>query len=163
MAKNKIIYFSTDPEAEGEPSPQIHQQLMDFLHQRGYIVHRAEYVFASNPERFMKDTMEQLGTDSKLFVHEHWVDEADIVVADVTAPSEGRLYIIKHALDKPHRDLPAPKLILIKDKSSQRRFGSIIQELIDTRAAYFEYSDIQEVIDNWDRLIVAAEAKTRDH
>lgn len=75
------------------------------------------------------------------------------MVADVSAPSEGRMYIIKHVLDKPNRGLPNTKVLLIKAKSRQRRFGSIIKDLIeDGRVTYFEYDIIEEVIDNWDQL-----------
>lgn len=151
---SETVYYSVDPEAVGEESPEIQKKLMNFLQEKGHVVHRAAYIFSDDPEAFMADAQAQYKTKTKLEVYERWVDESDIVIADVSAPSEGRMYIIKHALDKPNRGLPSTKVLLIKAKSKQRRFGSIIQDLIDSgRVVYFEYDKIEQVIDSWDQLV----------
>ena len=156
MKKERKVYYSVDPEAVGEESSENQRKLIHFLEKEGYLVYRAPYVFSDDPDLFLQ---KELGLNRKPTyaeqreAHLKWIDDADILVADVSAPSEGRSAIIQRALDKPKMGLPPTKIILIKAKRINRKFGKIMQGLIESgKVVYFEYDQIEEVISNWRKL-----------
>lgn len=157
---NERIYYSVDPEAAGEESAENQKSLLKFLQSRGYTVYRAPYVFSEDPEVYLQ---RELGLENppsptqQREAHIRWIDDANILLADMSAPSEGRAMIIQRALDKEHMSLPQTMIILIKNAKIERKFGKIIQGLIDSgRVVYFEYKTIEEVLEKWDKLVTQA-------
>lgn len=69
----EAIYYSVDPEAVGEESPEVQKKLMSFLQEKGHVVHRAAYIFSDNPEQFMADALAQYEAKTKFEVHEQWL------------------------------------------------------------------------------------------
>jgi hypothetical protein len=154
------IYFSVDPEATGGESADNLKKLMQFLQGQGNIVYRAPYAFSENPDAFMQ---KELGLDElpefakQREAHIRWIDDADILLADVSAPSEGRSMILQRALDKPKMGLPLTPIILIKGKVFKRDFGKIVKGLIESGSViYYEYENIDEVIAAWPKLLEGA-------
>jgi len=155
--EKKKIYYSVDPEAKGEESGESQRKLLRFLEKQGYLVYRAPYIFSDDPDLFLQ---KELGLDRKPTyteqreAHLKWIDNADVLVADVSAPSEGRSAIIQRALDKPKMGLPSTKIILIKVRRSERKFGKIMRGLIESgKVVYFEYDQIEGVMTEWKNLI----------
>ena len=154
------IYFSVDPEVAGGESIENLRKLMNFLQDEGHIVYRAPYVLSDNPDLFLQ---KELGLASKATytkqreTHIKWIDDADVLLADVSVPSEGRSMIIQRAIDKPEIGLPCTPIILIKGKRFNRRFGKIVQGLIESGSVvYYEYENIDSVIGDWSKLISEA-------
>ncbi|MBI3576581.1 hypothetical protein HY086_00905 [Candidatus Gottesmanbacteria bacterium] len=151
------IYFSVDPEVTGGESPENLKKVMEFLQSRGYTVYRAPYVFADDRDEFLQ---RELGLDrpatlpQQRDLHMKWIDQTDILLADISTSSEGRAMIIQRALDKPTMGLPQTHIIFIKGKSFDRHIGKIVRGLIEgDEVVYFEYDRIEEVIENWDTLV----------
>lgn len=86
--------------------------------------------------------------------HMMWIDKSDLLLAELSTPSEGRSMIIQRALDKPDLALPFTPIILIKGRRFKRKFGKIVKGLIESgKVVYFEYGKIEEVINNWQNLL----------
>jgi hypothetical protein len=159
------IYFSVDPEAGGGESVENLKKLMCFLQDQGNVVYRAPYVLSENPNLFLQ---KELGLDKapsfaeQREIHLKWIDDADLLLADISVPSEGRSMIIQRAIDKPEMGLPNTPVILIKGKGFERRFGKIMSGLIESgKVTYYEYKNIDEIMADWPQLLQKAISKNR--
>ncbi|MEX0616276.1 MAG: hypothetical protein WD231_00520 [Candidatus Woykebacteria bacterium] len=158
------IYFSVDPEVSGGESDVNLRKLMTFLQDEGHKLYRAEYVFATDPDLFLQ---KELGLNRKPTfreqreVHIKWIDESDLLLAEISAPSEGRSMVIQRAIDKPRMGLPYTPIIIIKGKKFDRRIGKIVRGLIESgEVVYYEYDKLEEVIENWPKLLKQSSSKT---
>jgi len=154
------IYFSVDFEAIGEESAENQKKLMHFLQNQGHMLYRAPYAFSENPDLFLQKELrlnrKPTYTEQRE-IHMKWIDEANLLLANVSAPSEGRSMIIQRAIDKPKMGLPFTPIILIKGKKFDRRFGKIVTGLIESgKVVYYEYETIDDVINNWPNLLQKA-------
>lgn len=163
MSKDKSplkIYFSVDPEVRGGESRRNLKTLMQFLQDQGHTVYRAPYVLSENPDAFLRRELRLKKTPSftqQREVHMRWIDDVDLLLADISVKSEGRSMIIQRALDKPAMGLPYTLIILIKGKRFERKFGKIVRGVIESDSVvYYEYTTIDEVIHNWPMLLKKA-------
>ena len=152
------VYFSVDPEATSDL--QEAREFLKFLQAQGHTVYRAPYVLSDSPSTFLREqfglTKEQSCTEQRE-MHLRWIDDSDLLVADISAPSEGMWVIIQRALDKAAMGLNKTPVILIKNKNKQRRFGKIVRGLIESdKVAYCEYASINEVARKWPELLEKA-------
>jgi hypothetical protein len=150
------IYFSVDPEVSGGETMENLKHLMTFLQNTGHTIYRGPYVLADDPEQYLLDNFgirpDDFAGQHKL--HFDWIDQVDLLLAEVSTKSEGRSMIIQRALDKPLMGLPPTPVILIKNRQLDRHFGRIVRGLIqDKQVVYFEYDTIAEVENNWNRLL----------
>ena len=150
------IYFSVDTVQEDEPIEGL-KKLMGFLHEEGHTLYRAPYILSKNPDLYLQ---KELGLKRKptskeeRALHMRWIDDSDLLLADVSAPSEGRSIIIQRALDKPAMGLPYTPVMLIRDKKVERRFGKIMSGIIHSNeTVYYEYANIKDVIGDWPTLL----------
>lgn len=152
------VYFSVDPEAEDENHSNSLKKLNSFFLTKKYLLFRSPYVFSKDPKKFLMDELKIKRDPTKVEqrqIHFKWIDDSDLLVADISFPSEGRSMIIQRAIDKPLMGLPSTPIILIKNKQYKRRFGKIVQGLLeDKKITFFEYKDINEVIKAWDDLLL---------
>ncbi|MFQ6009806.1 MAG: hypothetical protein ACE5J7_01660 [Candidatus Aenigmatarchaeota archaeon] len=151
------IYFSVVPEVAGGESIENLKKLMHFLQDQGHVVYRAPYILSEDPNQFLQ---KELGFDrepnytEQREAHMKWIDNADILLADLSVISEGRSMIIQRAIDKPEMGLPNTPIILIKGKKFNRRIGKLTSGLIESsKVIYYEYNNIDEVINNWQGLL----------
>lgn len=151
------IYFSVDPEVEESESIDNLIKLWTFLTEKGYVVFRAPYIFAENPDDYLKKELGLKKNPSykeQRAAHMKWLDESDILLADISVPSEGRSMIIQRTLDKPKMGMNPTKIILIKGNKFNRKFGRIVKGLIESgEVIYYEYQKIENVMEKWTELI----------
>ena len=157
------IYFSVDLETEGGESEVNLTKLMEFLQNERYIVYRAPYALSNNPDTFLKNltkSKKNLSLTKQREIHIKWIDEADLLLAEISAKSEGRAMIIQRALDKPFMGRNNTPIIIIKGNRFKRKIGKIVKGLIASEEViYFEYDEIDEVIKQWPKLIKQAFSK----
>ena len=150
------IYLSVDPEVTGGETIENLKKLTEFIQEQGHIVFRAPYVLANDPEKYLRDVFgngRELSAAEQRKLHMQWIDESDLLIAELSLSSEGRAMIIQRALDKPRMGLSKTPIIFIKGKQFPRKFGRIVRGLIEGReVTYFEYNSIQDVITNWPQL-----------
>ncbi len=152
------IYFSVEEiNASNKESAEELKKLMKFLQDNGHLVFRAPFAFSNDPELFLQ---KELGLNRKptfaeqRTAHMKWIDDADIMLADVSTPSEGRSMALQRAVDKPERGLQYTPIILIKAKKFERNFGRLVKGLIEGgKVVYYEYENINDVIKEWPKLI----------
>jgi len=158
------IYFSVEElkVADKEYVKSL-RKLMKFLQDSGNVVSRAPFAFSNEPDVFLQ---KELGLNRKPTLteqgaaHMKWVDNADLMLADVSIPSEGRSMAIQRALDKPEMGMHYTPIIFIKAKKLERNFGRLIKGLIESgKVTYYEYANIDEVIKNWPKLVKKALSK----
>ena len=150
------IYFSVDPEAGGESVENL-KKLMKFLQDQGHTVYRASYIFSKNQNLFLQ---KELGLNREPTNVEHgeahikWIDNADLLLADLSIPSEGRSMIIQRAIERQEMGMPKIPIVLFKGKKFDRKYGVMIKGLIESgKVTYYEYENIDEVVKNWPKLI----------
>lgn len=155
------IYFSLDPETSDKSDIEKYRKFVEFLQKESHILYRAPYVLSENPEMFLRKEMgldRNLSYAEKRDVHMTWIDVADILLADVSHQSEGMFMIVQRALDKPKMGLNHTPIIFIRNKKSERKFGSIVHGLIDSSTiVYFEYDSVDEVMEHWRDLLEKAQ------
>ena len=151
------LYFSVDPEVSDGESKENLTKLTKSLQEMGYQVYRAPYVFSDDPEVYLRNHLNLDHNPSyseQREAHIKWVDEADILLAEISSKSEGRSMIIQRALDAPLMGIKKKKIVLIKGRQFDRRLGRIVRGLIESgEVKYFEYDRIEEVVENWQELI----------
>jgi len=153
------IYFSVVEETH-VGNFEGNKQLMTFLQSQGHKLYRAPYVFSEDHRTFLRKELKikrDATYSERRKIHLKWIDNSDLLLADVSYISEGMLMIVQRALDKPAMGLNKTPIILIRDKNKERKFGSLIKGLIEARqVVYFEYENINEVIKNWPKLLKKA-------
>lgn len=114
-------------------------------------------MYSQDPDLFLQ---KELGLKRKAtFIeqreaHLKWIDNSDLLLAELSTPSEGRSMVIQRALDKKELRLPFTPIIPIKGKRFKRKFGKIVKGLIESgKVVYFEYDKIEEVINNWQNIL----------
>ncbi len=111
------------------------KKLMLFLQEQGHEVFRAPYVFSDNPESLFKNNVDERKE------HIKWVDGCDVLIADISEPSEGRAMMIQRAVDM------GKKIVFIK--KGNREIGHVFQGLVD-EVGCLEYENIEKVVEKLD-------------
>ncbi len=155
------IYFSIDTEVDD--SLENTKKLMNFLQSQGHTLYRAPYAISNNRNQFMRKDLGLNRDPTKTEIrdiHIKWIDNSDLLLADISYPSEGMWRIIQRAKDnKDFRSRFIP-IILIKNKKIERKFGEIVTgELESGDVVYYEYDSIDDVINIWPTLVEKAKSK----
>ncbi len=151
------IYFSVDPEVHGGESRENLEKMMKFLQNEKHKVYRAEYVYSDDRNSYLQKELgikrDPTYTEQRA-LYMKWIDDSDVLLAEMSSPSEGRSMIIQRALDKPLMGMSYTPIILIKGKQFKRRTGKIVNGLIESDdVVYCEYDSIDDVIKSWPQLL----------